>query len=229
MSVRRLSLVAVLAACVAAAFAAPSGATDECRGILVCIRVPGPWVAVPASGEAQYLLECPRRRGVVGGLDAQATGRDVVVTFDGLLGSPVAPGTTTGRDAFFRASSTKHTAGMFQPLLGCIPAGGGGQRSTTSAVVTRPGLPVEHRARTVKLGPGSVRRISQGCARGERLVGGWHALAFRTPRPPSAGAASLVRIQRTISGRTVRVAVFSSEGVQTSLRAEVQVGAICAR
>ncbi len=44
-----------------------------------CIRVPGPWVVVPAHGTAQYLLTCPKGGSVVGGLDAQVTSRDVHV------------------------------------------------------------------------------------------------------------------------------------------------------
>ena len=39
-----------------------SAATVECAGIPTCIDVPGPWVAVPASGEAKFLLDCPQRR-----------------------------------------------------------------------------------------------------------------------------------------------------------------------
>jgi hypothetical protein len=225
----RVLLAAVVAALAAAALAAPGGAANECRGILVCISVPGPWVYVPASGEATYLLECPRRRGVVGGLDALSTSRDVRVTFDARTGSPVAPGTTTGRDAFFRGVSARHRVAQFQPYLGCIPAGGGGGRSTTSAnAVVRPGVPFERRARNVKLGRVSTLTATQKCAKGERLVGGWHALAFRVKTPPEVGIARLVKIQRTVRNGAVSVRILTNEGVPAAAHAEVQVGAVCA-
>jgi hypothetical protein len=228
-SVRRVAILAALAALCAAVLPVTSGAANECRGIMVCISVPGPWVVVPASGEAQYLLECPRRRGVVGGLDALASSRAVHVSFDGRLGAPVAPGTTTSRDAFFRALTSNRAVGAFQPFLGCIPAGGGGGRSTTAATVTPPGLPVEHRAKTVRLSSGLTRTISQRCARGERLVGAWHALAFRTRTPPPLSLAKLVKLSRRTVNGVVTVRVLTTEGVPRAVRAEVQVGAVCAR
>ena len=91
--------VVLLAVCVVAATAAVSS-TDaaigrECDGVPTCIDVPGPWVSVRAGAETRFLLDCPYRRGIVAGLDAQVTSRAVNVTFDGLLGSPVAPGRTT--------------------------------------------------------------------------------------------------------------------------------------
>jgi hypothetical protein len=227
---RRALVGLVGAAAVAAAFAAPGGAANECRGILVCISVPGPWVIVPARAEATYLLECPRRRGVVGGVDALATSRDVRVGFDARIGSPVSPGTTTGRDAFFRAVSARHRRGAFQPYLGCIPTGGGGGRATTSARVAAvaPGVPFERRATTVKLGGATVKTVVQGCAKGERLVGSWHALAFRTKTAPNLIWTDYVRVKRTIRAGHVVAQIVSSEGIPTVMHAEVQVGAVCA-
>ena len=85
----KAALAAFVAALAVAAALAPVGsATNECRGIPSCIRVPGPWVVVPAHGSTDYLLSCPGGRSVVGGLDAQATSRDVRVSFDGRLGAP---------------------------------------------------------------------------------------------------------------------------------------------
>jgi hypothetical protein len=164
----------------------------------------------------------------VGGLDALATSRAIRVSFDGRIGSPVSPGTTTSRDAFFRAISSTGQVGAFQPYLGCIPAGGGGGRSTTSARVTRPGVAVERRAKTVRLGALTTRVVTQRCATNERLVGSWDALAFRTRTPPDLAAARLVRIERTVRNGVVRASVLTSEGVPARLRAEVQVGAVCA-
>ncbi len=89
----------------AAASTSADAATNECRGITACIPVAGPWVLVPAHGQATYLLTCPAGRSVVGGLDAQASSPAVRVSFDGRLGAPVGPGVTTTRYALFRAIS----------------------------------------------------------------------------------------------------------------------------
>src|SRR5207248_7535632 len=114
----RMRWALVLAVAAAALFASgASAATVECAGIPTCIDVPGPWVAVPASGEAKFLLDCPQRRGVVGGVDALASSRHIHVTFEGLLGGPVAPGRTTTRYAFFRAVSGNHREGLFEPRI----------------------------------------------------------------------------------------------------------------
>src|SRR5205085_1959652 len=76
----------VLAAPVAGVM--PAAATNECRGLQVCVRVPGPWVVVPSSrSPVQYQLSCPRGF-VVGGLDAELSDRAVDIDFLGLLGSP---------------------------------------------------------------------------------------------------------------------------------------------
>lgn len=225
---RALLAVMVVGLAVSAAFPAAGGATNECKGIAVCISVPGPWVAVPLRGEATYLLDCPRRRGVVAGLDARASSRVVHVSFEGRVGSPVSPGVTTTRYAFFRALSSR-SASTFQPLLGCVPAAGGSPRSTTSARATAPGVPVERYAKNVRLLPGGRLTAVQGCSRGERLVGGWDAVAFRTKAAPPAALARLVRVTHSVRGTRVVVHATAGDALPTGVRAEIQVGAVCAR
>ena len=73
-----LLFLAVVGAALATTVTA-TAAPQECAGIPTCIDVPGPWVAVPARGEAKFLLDCPQRRGVVGGVDALASSRDIHV------------------------------------------------------------------------------------------------------------------------------------------------------
>jgi hypothetical protein len=226
--VRTLALVFVVAAAGAAAFASPAAATNECRGIQDCIRVPGPWVVVPAHGTASYLLTCPRGRSVVGGLDAQATSRAVRVSFEGRLGAPVSPGQTTTRYAYFRAVSTAGRTQAFQPLLGCIPVQGGGGRSTVSARVTPAGTPLEFRSRIVVVGPGDVKFARVACGRGETLVDAWHAIAFRTKQPPNLRHVGLVRAQHSIVGSRVVVTASSTDALSPDAHAIVQAGAECA-
>ena len=226
----RIVLTALLAALAAAAALTPAaGATNECHGIQECIRVPGPWVAVPAHGSATYLLTCPGGRSIVGGLDAQVTSRDVRVSFDGRLGAPVQPGVTTTRYALFRAVSLSGRPQLFRPLLGCIPVQGGGGRSTVSArVVTPPGPSLELRSRIVLIGPGTVKFARVACNPGERLAGEWHAVAFRTRKPPAATTAALVRATRAVVGRRVVVTAAATDRLSIDVHALVQVGAVCA-
>ena len=94
--------------------AAPAGATSECRGLQVCVKVRGPWVVVPSEqgtsrAGAQFQLSCPRGF-IVGGLDAELSDRASDLSFPGLLGSPVGPGTTTSRSVVFRGVYTGSSA-----------------------------------------------------------------------------------------------------------------------
>jgi hypothetical protein len=221
-----LALVAALA--VAAAFAPAGSATNECHGIQSCIRVPGPWVIVPAHGTADYLLTCPNGRSVVGGLDAQATTRDVRVSFDGRLGAPVQPGQTTTRYAFFHAVNVSAKEQAFQPLLGCIPTQGGGGRSTVSARVVPVGQALEYRSRIVLVGPGDVKFGRVACQKTEKLVGGWHAIAFRTKQPPNLANVGLVSARHAVVGKKVVVTASSTDALSPDAHAIVQVGAECA-
>jgi len=215
----------VLAVAAAALFASgASGATVECAGIPTCIDVPGPWVAVPASGEAKFLLDCPQRRGVVGGVDALASSRRIHVTFEGLLGGPVAPGRTTTRYAFFRAVSGNHREGLFEPRIGCIPSSAGGPQ-TTAYTITPAGPATDLAAATLPVKPGSVRRATLGCANGGRLVESWNATAFATPVP--SVFADAVTVVRTVRNGQVTIKITASEALPQA--ALVQVGVRCAK
>jgi hypothetical protein len=232
--VRRLVLVLVLSG-VAAAFAAqPASATNECRGLLVCVRVAGPWVVVP-SGVAtprawvDFQLSCPRGF-AVGGLDAELSDRAIDVGFMGKLGSPVGPGVTTGRSALFGATYAGASARppTFRPHLGCIPASGGGGGPVPYRRVTAvfpPGEAVVRRVRSVSLRPGTVRAIA-ACGKGERLISGWHAVGFYTASPPNQALVGSVQASRTFRSGRVQVSVRSGSAV-AGVRAIVQVGAVC--
>jgi hypothetical protein len=234
----RAAPIALLVALTAAAwFAPPGAATSECHGIKACIEVPGPWVVVPAHGRAQYLLNCPGGDSVVGGLDARATSRTIHVSFEGRLGAPVQPGQTTTRHAFYRAVSTSAHTQVFQPLLGCIPSAreggsgqGGGPRSTVSArVVTPVGLPPDFRARVVAIAQGDMKTAHVSCLRTETRVGAWHAIAFRTKKPPNLQQVGFVQAQHALVGNNqVAVTALASEALSSGLRALVQVGTECA-
>jgi hypothetical protein len=224
----RALVVALLAAlALAAAWAPAGGAADECRGITSCIPVAGPWVVVRQGAPATFLLSCPAGRGVVGGVDAVATSSDVRVSFEGRIGAPVSPGVTTTRNAYFGGRLTRGRLQAYQPWLGCIPPSGGGGRSTVSARV-QPGPAIDRRARIVVIGPGEVKFASVSCPVGERLVGGWDAVAFRTKAAPDLKAAALVHVSRVVAGRKVVVTASATDALSIDVHAVVQVGAECA-
>jgi hypothetical protein len=179
---------------------------------------------VPAQGEAKFLLDCPQRRGVVGGVDALASSRDIHVTFEGLLGGPVAPGRTTTRYAFFRAVSGHHRQGLFEPRIGCIPSSAGGPQ-TTAYTISPAGPATDLAAATMPVRPGTVRRSTIGCANGERLIESWDATAFADPVPPVFAEA--VEVVRTLHNGQVRVKITASEALPRT--AFVQVGVRCAK
>jgi hypothetical protein len=225
----RILFCTVVVALAAAFAVAPAGqATNECHGITACIRVPGPWVVVPPGRTVHYLLSCPAGRGVVAGLDAQATSRAVRVSFDGRIGAPVSPGVTTTRYALFNAVSTSQRTELFQPLLGCIPTQGGGGRSTVSARVTPAGPALELRSRILVVGPGTVQFGRATCLPEEELVGSWSAVAFRTKKPPDLANAALVTANKVVVGRQVVVTASATDRLSIDAHAIVQVGAECA-
>lgn len=237
---RHLLVVCAVALGSAVASSAAVAGT-ECDGQLVCIPVAGPWVLVPAQTGSHrvptyYRLTCPEGA-VVGGLDADLTHRTIDVTFIGSLGGPVSPGVTTSRAAVFVATETGAFAlpTAFRPLLGCIPATGGGGRARTGYTPVRtlyaarpvPARPTVRRVKTARLRAGSATSIFHACGRGERLVSFSAAIAFHTKRAPSAQLLSLVEVRSAVRGGRV-VANARAGDLPGGLRVEVQVHAVCA-
>jgi hypothetical protein len=198
-------------------------------------------VFVPAKGTATYLLDCPRRRGIVAGTDALASSPKVLVGFDAQLGAPVAPGRTTTRYALFHAITTNGRPGLFQPRVGCIPINPNGASTIsyrpptrtsprfTTAVQATPGAPPLLAATSLRLRPGTVRTATIGCVPGQKLVDSWAAIAFRAEKMPNAALASAIRVTRTVKGKKVSVAIAVSEALPPGSGAEVQLGVKCSQ
>jgi len=231
--VKRLTLITVFIAVVAGLGTAPAGATNECHGLQLCVRVAGPWVVVPTGlttprARVDFQLSCPRGY-VIGGLDAELTDRAIDIAFLGKLGSPVNPGVTTARSALFQGTYTGSApkGPSFRPHLGCLPSAGGGSGPVPRRALAAfaPGEPTVTRVRTVRLRPGVVRAFAS-CAAGERLISAWHAVAFSTPSAPSEALIQSVTATRRVQGRRVQVTARSASAVQ-AVRALVQVGAVC--
>jgi hypothetical protein len=184
-------------------------------------------VAVPPTGEAKFMLQCPQGRGVIAGTDALANTQDVRATFDAILGSPVSFGRSTSSSALFRAVSAHHRAGLFKPFIGCIPAPTA-VRNTLATRATPLGAPLDLRAVTLKLTPGLQRKVTVACPNGESLVDSWNATAFRSVNPPSPALASAVTVKSRIVGGHVELAIFASEALPRAAQAELQIGVRCA-
>ncbi len=231
---RSIRVIGALAVALASlAVAAPAGGANECDGLMVCVPVAGPWVVVPSSTSVprervEYQLTCPRGH-IVGGLDARLSARGIDVTFLGTLGSPVNPGITTSRSVVFVGTYVGQSdrAPTFKPLIGCMPAAGGGSRVPTSVTAFPPGRPVTRRVKTARVRPGTAT-VVQRCLSGERLVGGSHAFAFATRTPPSASLVASVSGVQTVTVDRVSVRV-DGDAELAGVRAIVQVHALCAR
>jgi hypothetical protein len=218
--------VAVLVVVVAAALAAAASAsaTNECRGLQVCVPVAGPWVLAPAPVETQFQLKCPNRF-IVGGLDAELTNRAVDVVFRATLGSPVNPGISTTAAAVFlgRLAAGRDPAAAFRPHIGCIPSSGGGQRVPT---VYAPGHPTVRRVTEVALHSATIRFV-RSCAVGEHLVAATNAIAFYVPSPPTSALAGDVHVASAVRGDRVAVTVRAGP-LARSVSSVVQLDLVCA-
>jgi hypothetical protein len=213
--------------------------TKECRNVSNCVAVSGPWVVVPAKGEATFLFGCPVRRGfIVGGTDARASSSDVRVWFDGQLGAPIGfppSSIKEGGVLLFHAVTDNQRSGSFQPILGCVSLTPSSRVATVSlrraAALpgTTPGAPVDLRAKLVVLSRLTSRATTESCPKGEKLVGSWNALAFDTTAPPAPPYTSAATVKTVAVGNEVRAA-FHVLGILLAPLAPLvwaQIGAMC--
>jgi hypothetical protein len=209
--------------------------TTECRGIKNCLGTRGPWVEVPASGEATYLFGCPQRIGfIVAGTDARASSKAIRVWFDDRIGGRIGPLVKPGAAPvlLFHAASDDGRAGWFQPVIGCVSLIPKNKRSTTSAYGgVSPGPPGDLRAESIvpriaaDLG---VQRKRLACPRNERAVSGWGAYGLFTSNPPDSSFDDAISISTVLQGRRV-LALFHLNRLFSVLapRFWVQIGAVC--
>lgn len=234
-----MSRTAAIALALAVALAAgvPAGqAADECKGLMVCIPVAGPWVKIPAPGEAAvatatWRLVCPE--GVVGGVDARASEVAVAVEFPGRLGSPVNPGITTTRSLVFKGTyaGKLDRSTSYRPFVGCIPGGGGGTRTPTAltrASEVKPGEPITVRLATLRVRPGQLARATLRCRSGERLLSSRHSVGLYTAGVPTRAQLAAIRVVRATRAGRVLVSATRRPGLAPGVRAVVQVQAECA-
>ena len=224
----RAIVAAAVAAVACLVLPSVAGATNECRGLQVCVPVAGPWVVVPTARtlprpHVEFQLACPKGY-IVGGLDAELSDRRIDLAFLGTMGAPDNPGVSTSANVVFVGMYVGEgaRAASFRPHIGCMPASGGGSRTPT-ALVFPPGKPLVRRVRNAVVRPGT-RTVTRACAAGERLVGGTHAIAFSTQ--PDARLVALVRAKQSYKGD--RAVVRVTRGFGDPATAFVQVAALCA-
>ena len=227
-----------LALAVALVAGVPAGqAADECKGLMVCIPVAGPWVKIPAPAEgaaatATWRLVCPE--GVVGGVDARASEVAVAVEFPGRIGSPVNPGITTTRSLVFKGTYAGKVgrSTSYRPFIGCIPGGGGGPRTPTAlsrASEVKPGEPITVRVATLRVRPGQLARTTLRCRPGERLLRSRHSVGLYTAGVPTRAQLAAIRVVRATRAGRVLVSATRRAGLAAGVRAVVQIQAECAR
>jgi hypothetical protein len=231
--VKRILVVAALAGSIAAATAAPAGATDECNGLQVCVPVTGPWVVVPVGRSVprphvEFLLSCPKGF-VVGGLDAELSRPGIDLSFQGKIGAPVNPGVTTSRGVVFVGTFVGDRSGggppTFRPHVGCMPSGGGG-RVLTSLHVVPPGKPAIRRVFKLQLHVGS-QSVTRHCAPGEELISATHATGFYMVDPPDQLVVSSVRVGQRVRSGQVSIRAQAGRASQVA-RTVVQFTLVCA-
>jgi hypothetical protein len=216
----------------------PAGAAaDECKGLMVCIPVAGPWVKIPAPAEgdsatATWRLVCPA--GVVGGVDARASEVAVAVEFPGRIGSPVNPGITTTRSLVFKGTYAGRVgrSTSYRPFIGCIPGGGGGPRTPTAFTrvsEVKPGEPITVRVAMLGVTRGRLARATLSCRPGERLLRSRHSVGLYTAGVPTRGQLAAIRVVRVTRGGKVLVSATRRAGLAAGVRAMVQIQAECAR
>jgi len=222
----KVALVIALVACAAALAAAPAGATNECRGLQVCVPISGPWVLTDARSEVRYQLACPKRF-VVGGLDAELSVRGIAISFLGSLGSPVNPGVTTSTGAVFlgRVVRSGIAGASFRPHVGCIPASGGGERTPTAYHAFPPSKPALPEMTEIPVRSGTHRYV-RSCKAGERLVGATHAIAFYTDTPPARSLASSISATQSVRSGRLHLVVRASPAA-AEVKSVVQVDLSC--
>lgn len=226
---RRLLLLLAPAAVIALVAASAAGATRECKGLQVCVRVAGPWVLTPGPAETHWQLSCPKRF-LVGGLDAELTRRAIDLSFEAKLGSPVNPGISTSTAAVFlgRLVFGRDPAASFRPHIGCIPSQRSGSRVPTAVhKVHPPGKPATLRVSALAVRAGATRHVIRACHAGERIVASTEAIGFYAKRPPSRALARAVHARLTTGHGRATVTIHGGAAVR-GVHAVVQLDLLCA-
>jgi hypothetical protein len=240
----RLAGVVVALGVATLALVAPSAhAAEECRGLQVCLPVPGAWVVIPPPAKGQststavWELRCPLRGYIVAGTDALVSDPAIDVSFRAETGSPVGPGVTTSEKVVFTAvyTGTAKRPTTFQPHLGCVPTSGGGGRVPTSNAQQPPAAaapqesPLERRVARSRFTAGQTRNATARCRGNERLVGFSHAYGFHSELAPGRSILGKAQAKSVVRGSRVIVNGTARATLPGDLQVEIQAHALCAK
>ncbi len=176
-------------------------------------------------------MKCPKGS-IVGGVDARLTSRAIDMSFSGRLGSPVNPGVTTTSEVVFTGtySGQQVTTGRVQAVRRLHPDRWRGPRTDGHR---RAGGVQAHLAHPAARAHGVVhpphRARNEPLSRGERLVSFTHAVAFSSPKEPTARQLAGVRSSLVRRGRSPRGRRRRSAAPPRSLKAKLQILAVCTR
>ena len=215
-------------------FYVPPSTTHQCAKLPYCYGITGPWIVVPAHGEATFLFGCPAKatgKYLLAGTDSLASSKHVRVWWDGELGAPIGQ-QRVGSALLFHATTNNGKPGSFQPVLGCINLVQAGKRSTVSVrrAAAPPGTPrsapaFRPRTKRLILEPGWTRSTSVSCLKKENLVGSWSAVGFGTSGPPVLPKPGAVRVTTREVGNTVLAVIRTAPSVRYLI--QIQIGAMC--
>ena len=213
-------------AAVLAVAAAPAGATNECRGLQVCVPITGPWVLASVGAEVQYQLPCPtplRRRRARRRAQHPRHRRQ-------LPRRTRQSGQSRDHDddsrRLPRAARARHDRG------GELPSA----RRLRSRIRRRPAdpdlaarVPARQAAAAGDDGdpdPRGHAALRRDCAAGERLVSATHAIGFYTDTPPTRALAGSVAVTQSVSAGRLHVSVHAGPAAG-EVRSVVQVDLVC--
>ena len=219
-AVRRALILARRGRAARAVAAAPAAATNECRGLQVCVPVVGPWVSPsPARSSSSS-----RARRATSSAASTPSSRAAGSTSASSARS-AAPSTRGSRRARGRlprtASSADEPRASFRPHIGCVPASGGGRRSPTAYHAFPPGKPTVRQVTTFRVRAGTTRASPLCRSAAPRLARRTPCL-LRLRRRPRGGDGSVrvkQRVRRASSGSGARRAARCAAIVQLDLSA----------
>jgi len=104
-------------------------------------------------------------------------------------------------------------APSFRPLIGCVPAQGGGRRSPTAYHAFPPVKPTVRQVKTVRVRPGATTSAVARCPEAQRFVSATHAVAFYGSIPPTAAVVKAVTVRQRVAAGVVKLRIRATRAI----------------
>ena len=236
---RTLTLVVALVAAVLGG-AGEARAADECRGLQVCLPVPGPWVAIPGPGgrrrpdrqlgDALPPARLHRRAGSTrASRIAPSTSRSAARTAPPSRRASPPVERCCSRPCTRARHASRRPSGRSSAACPPRVAAAGARPPSGTRRRSRPGKPLDRRVVERRLLSGASVRATGRCPAGTRLLGAQHAFAFRIDDEPGSTLLNAVRVRRTSAGRTVTAVGTVAPSVPQGLRVLLQLHVLCSK